>query len=97
MTEPLINEGNAKPLAEMLKSLGHPLRLRIVAMLCLQDLRVGELAERLDVAPAHASQQLRILRMTGLVEVARDDGISRYRIAEPRLHTMVECMAGCPR
>ena len=97
VSEPLINEENATQLSEMLKALGHPLRLRMVAMLCVEDERVGDLAARLGVAPALVSQQLRILRMTGLVEVVREDGVGRYTLAEPRLIDMVECMAGCRR
>ncbi len=97
MPEPLITADNSHRIAEMLKALGHPLRLRIVALLCLGDERVGELATKLDLRPALISQQLRILRMTGLVEVVRVDGIGRYTLSEPRLVSMVECMAGCRR
>ncbi len=97
MTDPLIHDGNAKALAEMLKALAHPVRLEIIGLLCEGDLRVGELAEQLGLRPALVSQQLRILRMTGLVEVTREDGVGRYTISEPRLHSMIRCMAGCPR
>ena len=97
MPEPLITADNSHRIAEMLKALGHPLRLRIVALLCLNDERVGDLAKVLELRPALVSQQLRILRMTGLVEVVREDGVGRYTLAEPRLVSMVECMAGCRR
>jgi ArsR family transcriptional regulator len=93
----VIHAENAHEMAEMLKSLGHPIRLQLVAILCESDERVGELAERLGIKPSIVSQQLRILRMTGLVEVTRDGGVARYTLAEPRLIELLGCMAHCRR
>jgi DNA-binding transcriptional ArsR family regulator len=83
--------------ADILKALAHPLRLRIVALLCDEALHVNALAERLDASPAIVSQQLRILRLEHLVEAEREDGLSHYRIVEPRLRTIVRCIDGCHR
>jgi len=79
----------------MLKSLGHPLRLRIVAQLCHGEEHVTALAEIFQVGQAIISQQLRILRMNGLVDVSRQGGRAVYRIAEEQLHKMVHCIEGC--
>lgn len=81
--------------AEMLKALGHPIRLRIVATLCRGERHVNELAEELDTPQAIISQQLRILRMNGLVAASRSRGHARYRIAEPGLNNLVRCLEGC--
>jgi len=81
--------------ASILKALGHPLRLRIVAHLDEQELHVGALAEALDVAQAAVSQQLSILRMKHLVERSHRDGRAYYRLAEPRLHQLLSCMQDC--
>jgi ArsR family transcriptional regulator len=83
--------------AGILKALAHPLRLRIVALLCEEELHVNALAERLDASPAIVSQQLRILRLERLVEAEREDGLAHYRIIEPRLRTVVRCIDGCNR
>ena len=66
--------GFAGHIAGVTKALGHPTRLRIVALLCEGDMHVGSLAEALGSPQAIVSQQLRILRMSGLVSVARVDG-----------------------
>ena len=87
----------AAHLAEVLKALAHPARLRIVAMLCGGEETVIGLAERLDLKQAIVSQQLRILRMSGLVAATRQDGFSRYALAEPRLRDLVTCLEGCHR
>ena len=81
--------------AEILKALAHPIRLRIVAILCEGDQHVSALAERLACKQAIVSQQLRILRMRRLVAVVRRGGFSHYRLAEPRLRELVHCVAGC--
>jgi len=85
----------AEHLAEILKAVAHPLRLRIIATLCQQPQHVNALAEALGTGQALVSQQLRILRLRGLVAVSREQGFAHYRIAEPRLHELVACMEGC--
>jgi len=82
-------------LAEILRALAHPVRLRIVALLCRGDTHVNNIAESLGVPQPIISQQLRILRMTRLVDVSREKGLAVYRIVEPRLHSLLKCMEGC--
>lgn len=90
------DRAKASHLADTLKALAHPIRLRIVGLLCTEELAVTVMAERLDVPQAILSQQLRILRMSGLVESCRDGGYARYRLGEPRLRQLVKCLEGCP-
>ena len=90
------DRAKAAHLADTLRSLAHPIRLRIVGLLCVEELSVTVMAERLDVPQAILSQQLRILRMSGLVESRRDRGFARYRLGEPRLRSLVKCLEGCP-
>jgi ArsR family transcriptional regulator len=85
----------AKYLADVLKALAHPARLRIVAALCEGEESVIGLAGRLGMPQAIVSQQLRILRMSGLVAAERSGGFARYRLAQPRLRQLVKCLEGC--
>jgi ArsR family transcriptional regulator len=87
----------AEPLSHVLKALGHPLRLRIVALLCEGDEHVGAIATRLGASQAMVSQQLGVLRMNRLVESRRESGLAVYSISEPRLHELVGCLQGCQR
>ena len=81
--------------AEVLKAIAHPVRLRIVAILCDEKLHVNALAERLGVTQSIVSQQLRILRMRQLVGVTREQGKAIYRLTEPNLRKMIKCMDSC--
>lgn len=85
----------AADLAEILKAVAHPLRLRIVAILCQGECHVNALAGRLGVPQALVSQHLSTLRLLGLVAAERRQGLAVYRIAEERLHNLVECVDGC--
>jgi ArsR family transcriptional regulator len=92
------DDGNrAEHVAEVLKAVAHPLRLRIVATLCRGPERVNALAGRLDVPQPIVSQQLRILRGHGLVSARRAKGFAWYRLAEPALRDLVCCMEKCER
>jgi DNA-binding transcriptional ArsR family regulator len=82
-------------LAEILRAVAHPLRLRIIALLCHEAINVGTLATRLSAAQPIVSQHLRILRMSRLVDVTRGGGEARYRLAEPALRDLIRCMEVC--
>ena len=95
---PLRDDGDrAAHLAEVLKAVAHPLRLRIVALLCQGEAHVSGLVEALGSPQPLVSQQLRILRAQGLVEASREDGFAWYRLAEPALRELVCCMENCHR
>jgi len=97
-TRPISADANrALYVAEVLKAVAHPLRLRIVASLCDKEEVVGALAEKLGASQAIVSQQLRILRSHGLVAARRRGGFARYRLVEQNLRGLVHCMEKCGR
>ena len=82
--------------AGLLKALGHPARLRIVAHLCCHGERsVGDLGRELDLPQAALSQQLGILRMNGLVSVRRAQGFRFYSLAVPQTTQLLHCISTC--
>jgi DNA-binding transcriptional ArsR family regulator len=89
------DERAASQVADILKAIAHPLRVRIIALLIAGPQHVNGLAERLDTKQAVISQQLRILRMRGLVTAERDGPYSHYSLAEPNLISLVRCMERC--
>jgi DNA-binding transcriptional ArsR family regulator len=85
----------ADHVAEVLKAVAHPLRLRIVAILCEGEENVTALSEKVGASQAIVSQQLRILRGHGLVAASRAGGFARYRLVEQNLRGLVRCMEKC--
>ena len=87
----------AEDLAEMLKAVAHPIRLRIIGALCAQPCTVTELWQGLDIRQSLVSQHLGVLRMQGLVQADRTGGNATYSLKEERLKGLVECINGCRR
>lgn len=89
------NIENYTEAAEILKAIGHPIRLQILVVLCKSQHHVNELSECLDIPQSIISQQLRILRMKELVVATRKNGFAYYKIAKPRLRELLDCLAQC--
>ena len=87
----------AEQAADILKAVAHPTRLRIAALLSEGDTHVGAMAERLGINQPIASQQLRILRMQGLVESTWVNGLAIYRLKETHLVQLISCITNCCR
>jgi ArsR family transcriptional regulator len=90
-----LDPDRADHVAEVLKAVAHPLRIRIVAILCHGEENVTALAEKVGASQAIVSQQLRILRSRGLVAASRTKGFARYRLVEQNLRGLVRCMEKC--
>lgn len=71
--------------AELFKTLGHPLRIRILEMLCAREHSVGEMLAELDVEASNLSQQLSVLRASGLVAARREASAVYYSVTSPEL------------
>jgi ArsR family transcriptional regulator len=80
---------------QMLKAVAHPVRLCVIAALAERPRHVNALAEGLDVPQPIVSQQLRILRMMGLVRTHRQGGLAVYELAEPHLLDLMDCLDRC--
>ncbi|WP_306330253.1 ArsR/SmtB family transcription factor [Streptomyces venezuelae] len=63
--------------AELFKTLGHPVRIRVLELLSEREHGVAEMLRDTRVEPAYLSQQLAVLRRANLV-VARREGTAVY-------------------
>ena len=77
--------------AELFRSLGHPVRIRVLELLSERDHAVHELLADLDIEASSLSQQLAVLRRTGLVHQQRAGGEVIYSIAVPRTRDLLQC------
>lgn len=64
----------------MLKVLGHPIRLKIVAGLCTQACNVKYIWECLGLPQATVSQHLALLKNKGIIEGTREGVEVRYSV-----------------
>lgn len=75
--------------AEFFRTLGHPARIRILELLSERDHAVHELLDAIDIEASNLSQQLAILRRTGLVAQERVHGAVVYSISVPEVHDLL--------
>jgi DNA-binding transcriptional ArsR family regulator len=89
------SEEQTTRVVEVLKGVAHPIRFRIVVLLCDEERTVTEMMEILGARQSLISQHLAILRLTGLVEVDNCSGRNRYRLREPMLRNLISCLSSC--
>lgn len=75
----LIGADRAAVVAELMKALATPSRLRILGALCAAPRTVGDLADALGMEPSAVSHQLRVLRHLRLVVAERSGRSITYR------------------
>lgn len=78
--------------AEIMRALGHPVRLRLVEALEGGECCVSELQQALDAPQAVVSQQLAKMRAAGIVACRRDGANVRYVVADPRVLRVLDCL-----
>ncbi|HEY5484265.1 MAG TPA: metalloregulator ArsR/SmtB family transcription factor [Propionibacteriaceae bacterium] len=66
--------------AELFRTLGHPVRIRVLELLSEKDHAVHELLVDIAIEPSALSQQLAVLRRTGLVRQRRESGEVVYSL-----------------
>lgn len=71
--------------ADLFRTLGHPVRIRVLELLLDGSLAVRDLLANIDIESSSLSQQLRVLREHGLVTSARDGATMRYTLASPEV------------
>ncbi len=76
-----ISEGVLRIVAEIMKAMAHPVRLKILCALRDGEKSVRDLGMEVNKSQAVVSQQLRILRLHGLVVSHRRDGFAYYSLA----------------
>jgi DNA-binding transcriptional ArsR family regulator len=81
-----------KEATKCLKSVAHPVRLRMLELLSEGEYTVGELADLCEVEPSSASDHLGRLRDRGLLTQDRQGKQVYYQIAAPAVDGIVHCM-----
>ena len=71
--------------ADLFRALAHPARIRTLELLTEGELSVGELQPLVGIESSYLSQQLGILRRSGLVTARKDGSQVFYSVADPQL------------
>ena len=71
--------------AEFFKTLGHPVRIRVLELLSIREHAVSELLGEIDIEPAGLSQHLAVLRRAGLVAGRRQGSSVSYSLTSAQV------------
>ncbi len=82
--------------AEVLRCIGHPVRLRIVELLeTAGELNVSAIREHVGLEQAVASQHLGLMRDKGILASRREGTNVFYRIQDEKVTQVIECLRAC--
>ncbi len=79
-------------MSKLLKSMSHPIRLKILCLLQDSEMSVGDIREQVKTTNANVSQHLNILRSQGIIDYRKDANFIYNRIADPRIIQMMKTM-----
>ena len=80
--------------AELFRTLGHPVRIRVLELLSERDHAVHELLDEIDVEASNLSQQLAVLRRSGLVVQQRLGGQVVYSLSVAEVRDLLAAARG---
>ena len=88
----LLDLGKLQEAAECLRTLAHPVRLRMVQLMLRGRLTVGEIAEACEIPSHMASEHLRMMQHCGLLARRQDGRRIYYQVAEPTVERLMDCI-----
>lgn len=71
--------------ADLFRTLGHPVRIRILELLLEGPRTVSELLAEIDIEASSMSQQLAVLRRAGMVTSEREGSSVTYQLSTPEV------------
>ena len=80
--ERMLVEEQYSELSEFFKIFGNPTRLKIISLLCVEDLCVCDICETLNLNQTTVSNQLRILRANNIVKYEKEGKMARYSLTD---------------
>jgi ArsR family transcriptional regulator len=83
--------------AERFRTLGEPMRLRILDTLRHGGLTVGELVEEIGATQANVSKHLQLLHRLGFVHRQKEGTATRYQIADRDVFRLCDLVCGGAR
>ena len=80
--------------SDVLRTMAHPMRLRMLQLLMLNRFNVGELAKECNIQNHMASEHLRLMQRSGLLSSQREGRKIYYTVSNPGVIDLMQCVAG---
>jgi len=87
-----MNDQDVEHVAGMLKTMAHPIRLKILCLLQDREMTVGEIRDEVKTTNANVSQHLTILRNKDIISFRKDANFIFNKISDPKIIEMMANM-----
>ena len=87
-----MKDEHVEAMSKLLKSMSHPIRLKILCLLQDKELSVGEIRNKVETTNANVSQHLNILRNQGIIDYRKDANFIYNRITDKRIIELIQKM-----
>ncbi len=84
--------GQVEDLSRLLKSISHPIRLKILCLLQDRELTVSEIREAVETTGANITQHLNILRNQGVISYRKDANFIYNKISDERITELIKTL-----
>lgn len=81
--------------ADILKSVAHPMRLRIAELLQTREMTVGEIQECLGTSQSLTSQQLSLMKAKGILKSRKVGKSVYYGVDSSEVIQVLHCLKKC--
>jgi DNA-binding transcriptional ArsR family regulator len=88
----LLEWGKLQKAADILKTVAHPLRLRIIEFLQHEELSVGAIQDLLGVSQSLTSQQLSLMKAKGILKSRKSGNMVYYGIERLEVIQVINCL-----
>ena len=88
----LFSETQVETATEVLKSIAHPIRLKILCFLLDGEKNVGEIEQQFGSTISNISQHLTVLRKADIIIRRKDANFMYYSLKDKRIVTLMETM-----
>lgn len=92
----ITDEIKLEKVAHVLKTIGHPVRLKIISLLSEhKELSVNEICEKCDTEQSLVSHHLTNMKLKGILQSERNGKSIVYSIKLDEVLHVIECMSRC--
>lgn len=78
--------------SDVLKAIGHPVRLRMVEGIFSYKCNVGKMVEKLGLPQSTVSQHLAVLRNNGIIAPKKQGVKTCYEVVDPRIKSILKIL-----
>jgi DNA-binding transcriptional ArsR family regulator len=86
------NEQQVESVTELLKSIAHPIRMKILCFLTEGEKNVGEIEQQFGSTISNISQHLTVLRKANIIDRRKEANFMFYSLKDPNILKLMETL-----